>query len=130
MRPQSAGGDVHRVSDTLAPERPMNPVIPAAVACAIGLTQAAASGTTLEVHTTAVDRNEHLASTTAVLAPGKQPPESDVSVFIDPAKTYQTLLGIGGAITDASAEVFARLDAKQQERLLRAYYDAKDGIGY
>src|SRR6476646_10598336 len=40
------------------------------------------------------------------------------------------MLGIGGAITDASAEVFATLDARQQERLLRAYYDPKDGIGY
>jgi len=108
----------------------MNPVIPAAVACAIGITQAAASGAALEVHTTAIDRNEHFAATRVVLAPGKQPPEGDVSVFVDPAKTYQTLLGIGGAITDASAEVFARLDTKQQERLLRAYYDAKDGIGY
>jgi len=108
----------------------MNPVIPAAVACAIGLTQAAASGATLEVHTTAVDRNEHFARAAVAFAPGKQPPEGDVSVFVDPAKTYQTLLGIGGAITDASAEVFARLDARQQERLLRAYYDAKDGIGY
>ena len=109
----------------------MNPVIPAAVACAIGLAQAPVHGTTLEVHTTAFDRGEHLALTgTAALAPGKQPPEGDVSVFVDASKTYQTLLGIGGAITDASAEVFARLDAKAQERLLHAYYDTRDGIGY
>ncbi len=108
----------------------MNPVIPAAVACAIGLAQAPANGATLEVHTTAIDRGERLALTSsATFAPGKQPPEGDVSVFVDPAKTYQTLLGIGGAITDASAEVFAKLSAKEQERLLRAYYDAKDGIG-
>jgi glucosylceramidase len=108
----------------------MNPAIPAAVACAIGLVQAPAAGATLQVHTTAIGSGERLAASTVAFAPGKQPPEGDVSVFVDPAKTYQALLGIGGAITDASAEVFARLDARQQERLLRAYYDAKDGIGY
>jgi glucosylceramidase len=108
----------------------MNPAIPAAVACAIGLAQAPAHGATLEVHTTAIGQGERLAIGSAVMAPGRQPPEGDVSVFVDPARTFQTLLGIGGAITDASAEVFARLDGKQQERLLRAYYDAKDGIGY
>ena len=109
----------------------MNPAIPAAVACAIGLAQAPAHGATLEVHTTAIDGAQRLALTSrTTLAPGMQPPEGDISVFVDPAKTYQPLLGIGGAITDASAEVFARLSAKDQERLLRAYYDPTDGIGY
>ncbi|MCK9686217.1 glycoside hydrolase family 30 protein [Scleromatobacter humisilvae] len=109
----------------------MNPAIPAAVACAIGLAQGPAHGATLEVHTTAIDGKQRLALTSsATLAPGTQPPEGDISVFVDPARTYQPLLGIGGAITDASAEVFARLSAKEQERLLRAYYDPVDGIGY
>src|ERR1700761_4297842 len=107
----------------------MNPAIPAAVACAIGL--APAHGATLEIHTTAIAANQRLAATArATLARGAQPPEGDVSVFVDPARTYQTLLGIGGALTDASAEVFATLSAKDQERLLRAYYDPVDGIGY
>src|ERR1700761_3257997 len=109
----------------------MNPVIPAAVAAAIGLAQAPAHGATLEVHTTAIDGNQRLALTSkTALTAGQQPPESDIAVFVDPARTYQTLLGIGGAITDASAEVFAGLDAKAQERLLRAYYDPAQGIGY
>ena len=109
----------------------MNPVIPAAVACAIGLAQASAAGATLEVHTTASGTNERLALTaTTTLAPGTQPVEGDVSVFVDPNKTYQTLLGIGGAITDASAEVFAKLAPKDQARLLTAYYDPEQGIGY
>src|SRR3712207_4205407 len=38
-----------------------------------------------------------------------QPLETQVCVFVDPSKTYQTFLGIGGALTDASAETFARL---------------------
>ena len=109
----------------------MHPVIPAAVAAAIGLAQASAHGATLEIHTTVPGGPERLALTgTATLAPGKQPPEGEVSVFVDPTKTYQPFLGIGGAITDASAEVFARLAPNEQERLLHAYYDTRDGIGY
>ena len=113
------------------PGDPMNPVIPAAVACAIGLANASAAGATLEVHTTADGTSDRLALTSsAPFAPGRQPPEGDISIFVDPSKTYQAFLGIGGAITDASAEVFAKLAPPQQERLLRAYYDPKDGIGY
>ena len=109
----------------------MNPAIPAAVACAIGLAQGQAAGATLEVHTTASGTSERLALTsTEQFVAGRQPPEGDISVFVNPAKTFQPLLGIGGAITDASAEVFAKLAPKDQDRLLHAYYDAKDGIGY
>jgi len=40
------------------------------------------------------------------------------------------MLGIGGAITDASAEVFAKLSAEKQSELISAYFDAANGIGY
>lgn len=59
-----------------------------------------------------------------------QPNERQVCVFVDPSKQYQTLLGIGGAITDASAETFGKLPKEKQEEILRAYYDPKQGIGY
>jgi len=108
----------------------MNSVLPVAVACALSLAQATANGATLEIHTTAAGTAERLAASTARFAPGVQPPEGDVSVFVDPARAYQTLLGIGGAITDASAEVFAKLPPEEQAHLLRAYYDPVDGIGY
>jgi glucosylceramidase len=38
-------------------------------------------------------------------------------------------LGIGGAITDASSEVFSKISEKNQEKLLGAYF-SEDGIGY
>jgi len=59
-----------------------------------------------------------------------QPIESEVSVFVNPQKQYQSFIGIGGAITDASAEVFAKLSADKQQELLNAYYDKEKGIGY
>jgi glucosylceramidase len=56
--------------------------------------------------------------------------ERKVFIFLDDSRSFQTMLGIGGAITDASAETFAKLSAAQQAELLKAYYDPKDGIGY
>ncbi len=60
----------------------------------------------------------------------EQPLEKDVFVFVNPSVKFQTLLGIGGAITDASAEVFAKLPEAKQQEFLKACYDKKDGIGY
>ena len=59
-----------------------------------------------------------------------QPVETQVCVFTDPDKTFQTFLGIGGALTDASAETFSKLPAEKQTEFLGAYYDTKNGIGY
>jgi glucosylceramidase len=59
-----------------------------------------------------------------------QPVETQVCVFVDPTRSFQTILGIGGALTDASAETFAKLPPASQKRFLTAYYDAETGIGY
>jgi glucosylceramidase len=60
----------------------------------------------------------------------KQPLETQISVFVDPAKTFQTYMGIGGALTDASAETFAKLPKATQKEFLTAYYSKDKGIGY
>jgi glucosylceramidase len=59
-----------------------------------------------------------------------QPLETQICVFVDPAKTFQTILGIGGALTDAAAETFAKLPKDKQREILNAYFDVKTGIGY
>lgn len=59
-----------------------------------------------------------------------QPKETQVCVFTDPDKTFQTFLGIGGALTDASAETFSKMPEAKQEELLLAYFDNQTGIGY
>jgi len=59
-----------------------------------------------------------------------QPVETQVYIFANPEKTFQTFLGIGGALTDASAETFSKIPAAKQAELLQAYYDTKKGIGY
>ena len=83
------------------------------------------------VFTTASETEMRLAETgSATFAMAVQPLENEVSVFVNPEKSFQTFLGIGGAITDASAEVFARLPPEKQEEFLTAYYDKEKGIGY
>jgi len=67
---------------------------------------------------------------TLSFAPFGQPLETEVCVFVDPAKTFQTFIGIGGAITDASAETFAKLSKAKQQEFLSAYYSTDNGIGY
>lgn len=58
-----------------------------------------------------------------------QPKETDVCVFVDPDFKYQKLIGIGGAITDASAETLYKMPKAKQQEILEAYY-GKNGIGY
>jgi len=90
-----------------------------------------APGTDVTVYQTARGTEDRLAKVgTHRFGPGQQPPESEVSVFVNPDKRFQEFLGIGGAITDASAEVFAQLPAGKQKELLTAYYDPEKGIGY
>lgn len=86
---------------------------------------------TATFYTTAEKTEYRLTKTDALpFAASKQPFETEIFVVVNPKKTFQTLIGIGGAITDASAEVFAQLSTAQQQELLTAYYDKEKGIGY
>lgn len=90
-----------------------------------------ASSRQVKVYTTAQNTNYRLTPTDTVSFKAKgQPFENEVIVFVDPSKTFQSLLGIGGAITDASAETWAKLPAPAQQQFIRAYYDKENGIGY
>ncbi len=83
------------------------------------------------VYTTADKTNQRLSETgTLSFRPYAQPFESEPCIFIDPANSFQSFMGIGGALTDASAETFAKLPAAQQKELLTAYFDPQKGIGY
>lgn len=85
---------------------------------------------TLQIYTTAKDTELRLTKTSEQIFKDKlQPLETEVAIFVNPQKTFQEYLGIGGAITDASAEVFSTLNTEQQNSLLRSYF-GKDGIGY
>lgn len=85
----------------------------------------------ITVYTTAENSNLKLTSTdNLVFSTSKQPLETETSVFVEPSKKFQKFIGIGGAATDASAEVFAKLSKEKQTEFLNAYYDKQKGIGY
>ncbi len=83
------------------------------------------------IYTTAKDTDLRLDETgKATFEAASQPLENEVSVFVNLNKSFQTFMGIGGAVTDASAEVFAELPEDKQAEFLTAYYDQEEGIGY
>ncbi|HNU87475.1 MAG TPA: glycoside hydrolase family 30 protein [Ferruginibacter sp.] len=99
------------------------------------------SGTTTEtfntggkkviVYTTADSSSYRLSVTDTLDFKEKgQPFENEISVFVDPGKSFQTYFGIGAALTDASAETFYKLPKEKQQELLTAYFSADKGIGY
>ena len=91
----------------------------------------AVAGKNIIVYTTADTANYRLSLTdTLHFADFGQPMETQPCVFVDASKTYQTFLGIGGALTDASAETFAKLPKEKQQEFLKAYYSPQSGIGY
>ena len=88
-------------------------------------------GKTVTIYTTADSTNLRLSvAGTSGFTAMPQPLETQVCIFADPDKTFQTFLGIGGALTDASAETFAKLPKAKQQEFLQAYYDKNKGIGY
>jgi len=85
----------------------------------------------LRVFVTARDTGDRLAEKAPVrFEPLEQPDEHAPAVMIDAAKAFQTIEGFGGALTDASAETWAKLPAARQQELLTAYFDHEKGIGY
>lgn len=85
----------------------------------------------IKVYTTAENTNLRISENgTLTLQEAHQPIESETWIFVDPAKTFQSIVGIGGALTDAAAETFAKLPKETQKEFLTAYFDPQKGIGY
>ena len=86
---------------------------------------------TVTVYTTADSTGLRLSNTaTLQFKDFGQPKETEPCIFVDPSKKFQTFIGIGGALTDASAETYAKLPKEKQAELMQALYDTKKGIGY
>ncbi len=85
----------------------------------------------LTVYTTADKTPHRLAKTEEVrFQVFGQPLETQPCIFVDRTKTFQSFIGIGAALTDASAETFAKLPAAKQQEFLSAHFDPQNGIGY
>ncbi len=87
--------------------------------------------TTATVYTTAARTELRLSENGKLsFSPYHQPMETDPFVQVDASVSFQSYIGIGGALTDASAEIFAKLPKDKQQELMTAYYDTHTGIGY
>jgi len=88
-------------------------------------------GKEVTVYTTAENTSHRLSATDKLRFKHLgQPLETQICVFVDPSRTFQTILGIGGALTDAAAETYAKLPGDKQKEIVKAYFDSRDGIGY
>ena len=89
------------------------------------------TGRKVIVYTTADSTGDRLAlKDTLEFKDKAQPFENEITVFVDPGKTFQTYFGTGAALTDASAETFYKLPKDKQAELLQGYCDKEKGIGY
>lgn len=52
------------------------------------------------------------------------------SIHIDLTQKKQTIIGFGGAFTEASAYNLRRVDSSVRQEALNAYFDPENGLGY
>ncbi|WP_218669338.1 glycoside hydrolase family 30 beta sandwich domain-containing protein [Massilia sp. KIM] len=91
----------------------------------------AAKAAQWQVFTTAEGAPQRFAARTLdAPRPAGQPLETETAVFVDTRQRYQEVFGFGGAITDATAEVYARLTPQAQREFIKAYFDPREGLGY
>ncbi|MEO5714112.1 MAG: glycoside hydrolase family 30 protein [Luteolibacter sp.] len=103
-----------------------NPPIPASgslrrVLCLASLAVTSVSAQKVEIFQT-TRKGDRLAA----VAPSTAAGASDYSLTLDPSVSHQTLIGIGGAMTESSAQALSELSKKQSEAVLRAYF-SKEG---
>lgn len=65
-----------------------------------------------------------------VFEPLEQPDEHTPTIILDRFKTFQTIVGFGGALTDASAETFYKLPKEKQQEILTGLFDRQKGNGF
>lgn len=96
-----------------------------------GLAASVSAQRTVEAFVTAQATGQRLSpSAPFALAPAAELTEQQQYVFVDATKQFQAFLGIGGALTDASAETYAKLPEAKRREFIKACFDPKDGIGY
>jgi glucosylceramidase len=95
------------------------------------ITAFSTEGKTVKVFATAQNTNYRLSPTgTLNFQRMGQPLETQICVFVDPSKTFQSYTGIGAALTDASAETYAKMPPAKQKEFMEAHFDRNKGIGY
>ena len=53
-----------------------------------------------------------------------------IDFTLEENETYQEIIGFGGAFTESSAYNLTRINKKQREKAIKAYFDPEEGLGY
>ncbi|MDQ0484907.1 glycoside hydrolase family 30 protein [Guptibacillus hwajinpoensis] len=56
--------------------------------------------------------------------------ENATQISIDPKQTYQTILGFGGAFTEASAYTLSLISEEKRNEIIHRYFHPEEGLGY
>ncbi|MCF8009330.1 MAG: glucosylceramidase [Halanaerobiales bacterium] len=56
--------------------------------------------------------------------------KSNNKIIIDDTKTYQSIIGFGGAFTEAACYTLDKVSKKTKNKVLKAYFDQENGLGY
>ncbi len=59
-----------------------------------------------------------------------EPSRSDGGLRINPSRYYQTVVGFGGAFTEAAAYTLSRMPAERRLEAIAGYFDRDRGLGY
>jgi glucosylceramidase len=60
----------------------------------------------------------------------RDPAAENEVINLYPDMRYQEIFGFGGAFTETSAYQFSRMSAETKDRIIRAYFDPGEGLGY
>lgn len=64
------------------------------------------------------------------LAAGVNSAEGQARIKLDPARTYQSIVGFGGAFTEATAYTLSRISPEKRAEVVSKYFDPEQGLGY
>ncbi|GJM81894.1 glycosyl hydrolase [Paenibacillus sp. HMSSN-139] len=64
------------------------------------------------------------------LAVQSAPRRTGLKLKVLPEQTYQTVMGFGGAFTEAAAYTLSRISPQKRDEVIRRYFDPQEGLGY
>jgi glucosylceramidase len=83
---------------------------------------------TVKVIKTAKDSCDRLTEKEAITF--QEIKKEGVTLAINEEKTYQKIIGFGGAFTEAAAYTLDRMNPEKREEIIKKYFDPVDGLGY
>lgn len=85
---------------------------------------------TIQMVLTARDTEDRLTAKDPVVLKSEALMESGAVVEIDPARTFQTIVGFGGSFTESAAFALSKMSPEKRSEAIKAYFDPKSGHGY